>query len=125
MLNRKRHQQHHLQQQLQQNRNTWSNSAFVDRREENDINVGSYKNNNNSKDENKLGDLEILARQEKMYCMSQLKSGLQVNQATTTKMNNMNMKVMTTRRSTSSIVLDLENPNRVVGIKNDSKANRM
>ncbi|XP_073831447.1 protostome-specific GEF [Musca autumnalis] len=68
-----------VQQHLQPNRNTWSNFAFADRNR--DVNASDA----NSKDDSKLSDLEILARREKIYCMSQLRSGSRVKTMTTTK----------------------------------------
>lgn len=65
-------------QHLQPNRNTWSNSASVDRNRD-----GNVSDANNS-DDSKLSDLEILARREKIYCMSQLRSGSRVKTAKTT-----------------------------------------
>ncbi|XP_036338749.1 uncharacterized protein LOC118748435 [Rhagoletis pomonella] len=63
-------------QPLQPNRNTWSNSASADR--SSDVCArggGNSKSYNYNTDESKLSDLEILARREKTYCMSQLRSG--------------------------------------------------
>lgn len=57
--------------QLQPNRNTWSSSAYVDPNSEENVKGDA------NKDANKLSDLEILAKQEMIYCMSQSKSGLQ------------------------------------------------
>lgn len=66
-----------VQQHLQPNRNTWSNFAFADRNR--DVNASAV----NNKDDSKLSDLEILARREKIYCMSQLRSGSRVRTTTT------------------------------------------
>ncbi|XP_075157528.1 protostome-specific GEF [Haematobia irritans] len=66
-------------QHLQPNRNTWSNSAYVDQSRD-----GNVSDANNS-DDSKLSDLEILARREKIYCMSQLRSGSRAKMAKTTK----------------------------------------
>ncbi|XP_037935633.1 uncharacterized protein LOC119669703 [Teleopsis dalmanni] len=78
-------------QPLQPNRNTWSNFASVDQNtdvnERGDVN---NKNYNYNRGENKLSDLEILARQEMIYSTSQSRSGSQVKMATmTTKTSTM------------------------------------
>lgn len=70
-------------QHLQPNRNTWSSSASVDQNRDGNVNAASNnKNINYNRDDSKLSDLEILARREKIYCMSQLKSGSQVKMGT-------------------------------------------
>ncbi|XP_011209567.4 uncharacterized protein LOC105230479 isoform X1 [Bactrocera dorsalis] len=114
-------------QPLLPNRNTWSNSVSADQ------SSGVYargdesnKNYNYSSDESKLSDLEILARREKTYCMSQLKSGSRVKTkatatATTTTMTMETMAVtmnrdsltspQATRKSTSSMGMEIETGN--------------
>ncbi|XP_058984469.1 mucin-5AC [Musca domestica] len=79
-----------VQQHLQPNRNTWSNFAFADRNR--DVNASDA----NSKDDNKLSDLEILARREKIYCMSQLRSGSRVRTTTTMTMTSTRIMASTT-----------------------------
>ncbi|XP_023158453.1 uncharacterized protein LOC101453831 isoform X3 [Ceratitis capitata] len=71
-------------QPLQPNRNTWSSSVSAAR--SNDVyasDVESSKSYNYNNDDSKLSDLEILARREKTYCMSQLRSGSRVKTKTT------------------------------------------
>ncbi|XP_036228438.2 serine-rich adhesin for platelets isoform X3 [Bactrocera oleae] len=112
-------------QPLLPNRNTWSNSVSADR------NSGVYargdessKSYNYSSDESKLSDLEILARREKTYCMSQLKSGSRVKTKTTATTTTMTMETMgmtisrdsltspqATRKSTSSMSMEIETGN--------------
>ncbi|XP_028896240.2 uncharacterized protein LOC105212745 isoform X2 [Zeugodacus cucurbitae] len=116
-------------QPLLPNRNTWSSSASADR------NSGDYargeessKSYNCNSDESKLSDLEILARREKTYCMSQLKSGSRVKTKTTAKAkattNAMTMETVVvttsrdsltspqvTRKSTSSMGMETEAAN--------------
>ncbi|XP_068154426.1 uncharacterized protein PsGEF isoform X2 [Drosophila tropicalis] len=61
------------------NPNTWSNSAFADRDGEGSGNVDDNSIvSNYSYGGSKLGDLEILARREKIYSMSQSRSGCPV-----------------------------------------------
>ncbi|XP_058978521.1 mucin-5AC-like [Musca domestica] len=79
-----------VQQHLQPNRNTWSNFAFADRNR--DVNASAV----NSKDDSKLSDLEILARREKIYCMSQLRSGSRVRTTTTMTMTSTRIMASTT-----------------------------
>ncbi|XP_034481903.1 serine-rich adhesin for platelets [Drosophila innubila] len=70
------------------NPNTWNSSASAARAAGGSGNVAdSSINCSNNSGGSKLGDLEILARREKTYCMSQLRSGCQVRatSATTTK----------------------------------------
>lgn len=93
-------------QHLQPNRNTWSNSVSADRnRDVNASDASNSKNINYNKDESKLSDLEILARREKIYCMSQSKSGSQVKmmRTTTTKSNNFCNNPLTRTTSTTSM----------------------
>ncbi|XP_050331722.1 serine-rich adhesin for platelets-like isoform X2 [Bactrocera neohumeralis] len=114
-------------QPLLPNRNTWSNSVSADQ------NSGVYargdensKNYNYSSDESKLSDLEILARREKTYCMSQLKSGSRVKTKTTATATTTTMAMETmavamnrdsltspqaTRKSTSSMGMEIESAN--------------
>lgn len=81
-------------QHLQPNRNTWSSSVSVAHNRDENVNVVSNsKSINYNSDDSKLSDLEILARREKIYCMSQLKSGSQVKtMMTTTTMSTTMMK---------------------------------
>lgn len=89
-------------QHLQPNRNTWSNSVSVDRnRDVNVSDVSNSKNINYNSGDNKLSDLEILARREKIYCMSQLRSGSQVKMGT---------KMMTTATGKSNNFYHNNNP---------------
>ena len=82
-------------QHLQPNRNTWSSSVSVaHNRDENVSVVSNSKNISYNSDDSKLSDLEILARREKIYCMSQLKSGSQVK--TTMMMTTTTMSTTTT-----------------------------
>ena len=70
---------------LQPNRNTWSSSASVDRNSDASVKgVANSKGCSYSSDVNKLSDLEILAKQEMIYCMSQSRSGLPTPISTTT-----------------------------------------
>ncbi|XP_061388572.1 mucin-2-like, partial [Musca vetustissima] len=91
-----------VQQHLQPNRNTWSSFAFADR------NRDANASDANSKDDSKLSDLEILARREKIYCMSQLRSGSRVKTMTTTMMTSTKIKASTT--TTATVSNSLNNP---------------
>lgn len=92
-------------QPLLPNRNTWSNSVSADR------NSGVYardvensKSCNYSSDESKLSDLEILARREKTYCMSQLKSGSRAKTKTTATTTTMAMETMAVTMNRDSLI---------------------
>ncbi|KAI8120614.1 hypothetical protein CVS40_8138 [Lucilia cuprina] len=88
-------------QHLQPNRNTWSSSVSVDRSRDGSVNdVSSSKNINYNRGDSKLSDLEILARREKIYCMSQLKSGSQVKMGT---------KMMTTTTASTATMMKSNN----------------
>lgn len=92
------------QQHLHSNRNTLSNFAFAPAsdviQKVAGVKSGSVSSLKNAVDERKLSDLEILARREKMYSMSQSKNGSLVRKVTTVKKA---IGLMRTR-STSSVV---------------------
>uniref|UniRef100_A0A1B0A1A7 DH domain-containing protein n=1 Tax=Glossina pallidipes TaxID=7398 RepID=A0A1B0A1A7_GLOPL len=95
-------------QHLQPNRNTWSNSASAVPSRDGNANVAANcKDYSYSSDENKLSDLEILARREKIYCMSQLKSGslARTGTATTTMTTSMTATMKSNNLSSSSQAL--------------------
>ncbi|XP_051860720.1 pneumococcal serine-rich repeat protein isoform X2 [Drosophila albomicans] len=87
------------------NPNTWSSSASAARAVGGSANVdGNSTNCSSNSGASKLGDLEILARREKIYCMSQLRSGYQVRATseTTTKLSaTTDTTTMTATTSTS------------------------
>ncbi|XP_055902055.1 uncharacterized protein LOC129938474 isoform X2 [Eupeodes corollae] len=89
------------QQHLQSNRNTLSNFAFAPASDliQKVAGTSGSITSLRSTDEKKLSGLEILARREKMYCMSQSKNGSLVKKVTTVKKA---MGLMRTR-STSSV----------------------
>ncbi|XP_037900466.1 serine-rich adhesin for platelets-like isoform X2 [Glossina fuscipes] len=95
-------------QHLQPNRNTWSSSASAVPSRDGNVNVAANcKDYSYSSDENKLSDLEILARREKIYCMSQLKSGslARTGTATTTMTTSMTATMKSNNLSSSSQAL--------------------
>ncbi|XP_055390455.1 uncharacterized protein LOC129619296 isoform X2 [Condylostylus longicornis] len=71
----KRRQQQIQEQKSQTNQNIWNSSVFVDQIKNDVGNENKQRKYSNSSDGSKLSDLELLAKQEKMYCMSQLRSG--------------------------------------------------
>uniref|UniRef100_A0A1I8NSQ2 Uncharacterized protein n=1 Tax=Stomoxys calcitrans TaxID=35570 RepID=A0A1I8NSQ2_STOCA len=87
-------------QHLQPNRNTWSSSAYADPSRD-----GNVSDANNS-DDSKLSDLEILARREKIYCMSQLRSGSRAKMAKTMTTTTATSKVTATGHATTTMMTD-------------------
>ncbi|XP_055855925.1 serine-rich adhesin for platelets isoform X2 [Episyrphus balteatus] len=100
-----------LQQRLQSNRNTLSNFAFAPASDliQKVAATSDTITNLKSTDEKKLSGLEILARREKMYSMSQSKNGSLVKKVTTVKKAAIGLMRTRSTSSVASAVGTMEN----------------